>query len=156
MTIHISSYRPLLVSLCLISCLPMTAQHRIAPSIKETHKSFSSRDKEKFNKPDELYYPETWFHFVDGNVGKDGIRKDLEAISEAGIRGVQFFHGGNFGGSWPGVDNPIYCLSEQWTDLLSYTVKVADSLGLRFTMQVCPGCPSVYPALRCPQRSVQC
>ena len=94
MTIHISSYRPLLVSLCLISCLPMTAQHRIAPSIKETHKSFSSRDKEKFNKPDELYYPETWFHFVDGNVGKDGIRKDLEAISEAGIRGVQFFHGG--------------------------------------------------------------
>lgn len=139
MTIHISSYRPLLVSLCLISCLPMTAQHRIAPSIKETHKSFSSRDKEKFNKPDELYYPETWFHFVDGNVGKDGIRKDLEAISEAGIRGVQFFHGGNFGGSWPGVDNPIYCLSEQWTDLLSYTAKVADSLGLRFTMQVCPG-----------------
>ncbi|MGN1214796.1 MAG: glycosyl hydrolase [Candidatus Cryptobacteroides sp.] len=133
------SFRPFVASLCLVSALPLMAQKQAAPTLKEAHKAFSSRDKAAFAAPDELYYPETWFHFVDGNVSKEGIRKDLEAIKGAGIRGVQFFHGGNFGGTWPGVDNPIYCLSDRWTDLLGYTASVADSLGLRFTMQVCPG-----------------
>ncbi|MGN0201945.1 MAG: glycosyl hydrolase [Candidatus Cryptobacteroides sp.] len=139
MTTLNSALRPLLVSLCILSGLPLAAQQKIAPSLKEAHRSFSSRDKANFAEPDELYYPETWFHFIDGNVTKEGIRKDLEAIKGAGLRGVQFFHGGNFGGTWPGIGDPIYCLSDRWTDLLGYTAKVADSLGLRFTMQVCPG-----------------
>ena len=73
--------------------------------------SFSDPSEAEFASPSKNCYPETWFHFVDGNVDKDGITKDLEAIAAAGISGVQFFHGGNFGGSWPGVTDPVYCLS---------------------------------------------
>ena len=58
-------------------------------------------NEETFKNPDRIYYPETWFHFIGGNVSKDGITADLEAISEAGFSGVHLFHG-QFGGEWPG------------------------------------------------------
>ena len=35
--------------------------------------------------------PQTWFHLIGGNVSKDGITADLEAIARAGIGGIQFF-----------------------------------------------------------------
>lgn len=100
---------------------------------------FSAADERSFAKPAKVFYPQTWFHYVDGNVDKDGITKDLEAIAAAGISGIQFFHGGNFGGDWPGVTDHIYCLTEKWDDLVAHTAREAARLGLRFTMQNCPG-----------------
>jgi hypothetical protein len=45
-------------------------------------------------------------------VSKEGITADLEAIAEAGISGIQFFHG-HVGNAWKGVTNQIACLSPQ-------------------------------------------
>ena len=42
-------------------------------------------DKEEFMNPGKNHYPETWFHFIGGNVSKEGITADLEAIAAAGI-----------------------------------------------------------------------
>lgn len=95
--------------------------------------------EEKFARPDKDNYPQTWFHFIDGNVDKEGITKDLEAIAGAGISGIHFFHGGQFGGDWPGVRQHISCLSPLWNDALEHTASEAKRLGLRFTMQNCPG-----------------
>lgn len=100
---------------------------------------FSATDEKSFAKPSKVFYPQTWFHYVDGNVDKEGITKDLEAIAAAGISGIQFFHGGNFGGDWPGVTDHIYCLTEKWDGLVAHTAREAAGLGLRFTMQNCPG-----------------
>jgi len=125
--------------LFMVPIIPCQAQKKIAPDMKDVTAPFSAKDVRNFAHPDEINYPETWFHFVDGNVEKEGISKDLEAIKAAGIRGVQFFHGGNFGGTWPGVDNPVYCLSKNWEDILHFTASEARRLGLRFTMQNCPG-----------------
>ena len=36
--------------------------------------------------------PEAWLEFMGGNVRMDGLRRDLQAIKDAGISGVQFFH----------------------------------------------------------------
>lgn len=91
-----------------------------------------------FRKPDKTYYPETWFHFIGGNVSKEGITADLEAIAAAGISGIQLFHG-QFGGEWPGVSPQIKCLSESWDDLILWTAEECKRLDLRFTMQNCPG-----------------
>lgn len=100
---------------------------------------FSAADADAFASPAKLYYPETWFHFIDGNVDRRGITKDLQAIADAGISGIQFFHGGNFGGDWPGVKEHVMCLSQDWDDLVAHTASEAKRLGLRFTMQNCPG-----------------
>ncbi|MDR2026966.1 MAG: hypothetical protein LBQ01_05315, partial [Prevotellaceae bacterium] len=80
----------------------------------------------------------TWFHFIGGNVAAKGITADLEAIAEAGLSGIQLFHG-QFGGAWPGVDPQITCLSPAWEDALKHTAEECRRLGLKFTMQNCPG-----------------
>ena len=62
----------------------------------------------------------------------------MEAIAEAGISGIQLFHG-QFGGEWPGVSPQIKALSESWDDLILWTADECNRLGLKFTMQNCPG-----------------
>ena len=94
--------------------------------------------KEAFMSPGKDHYPETWFHFIGGNVSKEGITADLEAIAEAGISGIQLFHG-QFGGEWPGVHPQIKCLSPSWDELILWTANECERLGLNFTMQNCPG-----------------
>jgi hypothetical protein len=95
-------------------------------------------DESTFKNPDKGYYPETWFHFIGGNISKEGITADLEVISAAGISGIQLFHG-QFGGAWPGVSPQIKCLSESWEEHIRWTAKECKRLNLNFTMQNCPG-----------------
>lgn len=99
---------------------------------------FGDNDREMFARPPRIHYPETWFHFIGGNVSLEGITADLEAISEAGISGVQLFHG-QFGDKWPATGEPIACLSERWEEAVSHVANECKRLGLRFTMQNCPG-----------------
>jgi hypothetical protein len=113
-------------------------QSRIVPSNSELSRPFGKQDAELFRNPTKVYHPETWFHFIGGNVAKAGITADLEAIANAGISGVQLFHG-QFGGPWPGVEPQIACLSPLWDDAVKHTAEECRRLGLRFTMQNCPG-----------------
>src|SRR3954467_8227569 len=75
----------------------------IVPPAEQLNRTFGAYDREAFRSPSKVYYPETWFHFIGGNVSKKGITADLEAIAASGIEGIQLFHG-QFGGPWPGVD----------------------------------------------------
>ena len=93
---------------------------------------------DEFKNPSAENRPETWFHFIGGNVAKPGITADLEAIKGAGISGIQLFHG-QFGGPWPGVSPQIACLSAPWDGLVGFVADECQRLGLRFTMQNCPG-----------------
>ncbi|MEA4918229.1 glycosyl hydrolase [Proteiniphilum sp.] len=108
------------------------------PSIPELYRPFGDDDREAFLTPAKIYYPETWFHYIGGNVSKEGITKDLEAIADAGISGIQLFHG-QFGGPWPGVEPQITSLSPKWDDAVKHTAQECRRLGLRFVMQNCPG-----------------
>jgi len=114
----------LFLSLILVSCWKTTDNYDI--------------DESSFRKPDKDYYPETWYHFIGGNVSKEGITADLEAIAEARISGIQLFHG-QFGGEWPDVSPQIQTLSEDWDDLVQWTATECKRLNLRFSMQNCPG-----------------
>ena len=90
--------------------------------------------------------PETWFHVLGGNVRKDGLRLDLEAIRGAGLSGVHFFHiGGRAGdlrrgGVWPGCEaTQVQCLGEGWDDIVGFLGDECSRLGLALTVQNCPG-----------------
>lgn len=84
--------------------------------------------------------PETWFHLIGGNVSKEGLTADLEAIKTAGIGGVHLFHG-QMGEerTWPGVTNPVPCLSAGWDAMVVHAAAECKRLGLSFKMQNCPG-----------------
>ena len=111
---------------------------RAFPSMEEMQRPFGNQDYEAFVKPNRVHYPETWFHYIGGNVSHEGITADLEAIASAGISGVQLFHG-QFGGQWPATTDNIQCLSENWDAAVKHTAEESKRLGLRFSMQNCPG-----------------
>ncbi|MBQ6535012.1 MAG: hypothetical protein IJI37_07550, partial [Opitutales bacterium] len=70
----------------------------------------SGEDVANFKNPPKDNYPETWFHFIGGNVSREGLTADMEAIARAKISGVQFFHGRGKG-KWPQTGEEIQCLS---------------------------------------------
>lgn len=99
---------------------------------------FGAKDEASFLRPDKSFYPETWFHFIGGNVSKAGIDADLQAITDAKISGIQWFHGYS-GGPWPGTAHWLSTLSPEWEDMVAYLARKTDSLGLKLTIQTCPG-----------------
>lgn len=99
---------------------------------------FGQQDEDYFAVPPKDFWPQTWFHFIGDNVSREGIEADLEAIAGAGIAGIQWFHGA-FGGRWPGVDQPIIPLSEDWDRMVAFMGEMARRLDLRLTIQTCPG-----------------
>lgn len=127
-----------IIGLLVSTSTSLKAQVAVIPSVEELYSPFSGSDMSKFKSPDKVFYPETWFHYIGGNVSIEGITKDLEAIASAGFSGVHLFHG-QFGGPWPGVEPQITCLSPLWDGMVKHTAEECQRLGLRFTMQNCPG-----------------
>ena len=76
----------------------------------------------------------TWWHWMNGNISKEGITKDLEAMQRAGIGGVQTF---NISLMTEGKI-PAYS-TEEWFDATNHAIKEAERLGIEFTMHNAPG-----------------
>ena len=71
---------------------------------------------------------------MNGNVTKEGITLDLEAMKQVGIGGVLNFDVGT------GIPKgPIEYLSEEWLQLKEHAIRECDRLGLEFIMHNCPG-----------------
>ena len=138
------------INIILLSILPIqfsgvgsVSAQNVFPAVPDTTKlrsAFSKNDQAAFLHPDRIFYPETWFHFLNGSIRREGITRDLEAIAASGIQGVQFFHG-QVGdpADWPGTEEHVECLSPKWESLVKHTAEEAHRLGLRFSLQTCPG-----------------
>ncbi len=97
--------------------------------------SFEELSK-NFKSPAIEYHPETWFHLNGNNISKEGLTLDLEAIKHAGLQGIHLFN--KAGQPYPDVD-PIKILSPEWEDMIRHAADECKRLGLKFTMQNCPG-----------------
>ncbi|WP_299059560.1 glycosyl hydrolase [uncultured Polaribacter sp.] len=97
-------------------------------SLKELSKNFKAPSKE--------YHPETWFHLNGNNISKEGLKLDLQAIKDAGLQGIHLFN--KAGRAFPNV-KPIKILSPEWEDMIRFASEECKRLGLKFTMQNCPG-----------------
>lgn len=95
-------------------------------------------DAGDFARPSRAHRPETWFHLIGGNVATAGLDADLDAVRDAGIGGIQLFHG-QFGGPWPGVSPQIPCLSADWDGFIRHAADGCAARGLVYKMQNCPG-----------------
>ena len=131
-----------LMTACQPASITKEAPKKVFLSMEETLRPWGEHDVQGFVSPDRVHYPETWFHFIGGNVSHEGITADLEAIASAGIVGVQLFHGqfgGEYSKQWPATTDSIACLSENWEAAVKHASEEAKRLGLRFSMQNCPG-----------------
>lgn len=93
---------------------------------------------EGFRNPAKEYGPRVWWHWMHGNVTKDGIRKDLEWMDRVGIAGFHQFNA-QLNPTDVIVDRRIELFSPEWDEMFSYALDVADSLGLEVSIASSPG-----------------
>lgn len=106
------------LSLLLLPAAVMPAHNR------EDRQTFSVHT---FKTPARDYGPMTWWHWINGHITREGIRKDLSAMHDAGLRGVQVFNTHMY---LP--KGPVKFGSEEWHGMISYALHVCDSLGMKF------------------------
>jgi len=90
--------------------------------------------EEGFKTPPNSAKPHTWYHMMNGNVTKEGITCDFEALTRAGIGGVQMFDAG--------CDIPPGDLdfnSPAWFDMFRHAAREARRLGLEICIPNCSG-----------------
>jgi hypothetical protein len=81
--------------------------------------------------------PRVWWHWMNGNVTKDGIRKDMEWMQRVGIGGLQNFDASL---STPQiVDKRLVYMTPEWRDAFRYAASLADNFGLELAIASSPG-----------------
>ncbi|MBP9998598.1 MAG: hypothetical protein KBS67_05070, partial [Bacteroidales bacterium] len=108
----------------------------IASCAQNAKRSLSELEQ-GFCNPPESARPLTWWHWMNGNITKDGLRKDLEWMDRAGLAGFFLFDAG--------MDSPSIVeqrhdyMSDGWKEAFSYTLDLADSLGMFVGIASSPG-----------------
>src|SRR5260221_14750527 len=90
--------------------------------------SKSDETRLEFLSPPDSAKPRVWWHWMNGNVTKQGIKLDLEWMHRIGIGGVQ-----NFDASLltpQTVDPRLVFMTPHWDEAFRYAVTFADELGL--------------------------
>ncbi len=91
-----------------------------------------------FENPPQEARPQVWWHWMNGNITRDGIRKDLDWMQRVGIGGIHHFDAGS--AYTPQiVDHRLIYMHDDWKDAFRYAVGYADSLGMDITVASAPG-----------------
>jgi len=90
-----------------------------------------------FQNPPESAKPRVWWHWMSGNISKEGIKADLEWMKRAGIAGFQNFDAGL---NTPQiVEKRLVYMTPEWKDAFKYAATLADDLGLEMAIAGSPG-----------------
>jgi hypothetical protein len=100
-----------------------------APAPDHLYKGFLS--------PGNAAKPRVWWHWMNGNITRDGIRKDLQWMNRVGIGGFQNFDAAL---ATPQiVEKRLTYMTPDWIDAFRLTAKMADSLKLEMAIAGSPG-----------------
>lgn len=108
------------ISMCYIECYGQPGKHIALENV--------------FDKPPHEALPGVYWYFMDGNISKEGMTKDLEAMKRAGIEHLIYLEI-NVGVPRGKID----FLSKEWIDLFGHAVREAERLGIDITLGVGPG-----------------
>jgi hypothetical protein len=93
--------------------------------------------KNGFENPPASARPRVWWHWMDGNITKEGIRLDLEWMHRVGVAGFQ-----NFDAAMDTpkvVDHRLAYMTPEWKDAFKYATVLADQLGMEEAIAGSPG-----------------
>lgn len=93
--------------------------------------------KNGFQAPPDAAKPRVWWHWMNGNITKEGITKDLEWMKRVGIGGFQ-----NFDASLltPNVTpKKLVFMTPEWKNAFKHTTDLAQKLGLEMAIAGSPG-----------------
>ncbi|HET7103611.1 MAG TPA: glycosyl hydrolase [Terracidiphilus sp.] len=111
-------------------CLSMTTALACAQNATDSLKS-------GFENPPESAKPRVWWHWMNGNITKEGIKLDLEWMHRAGVGGFQNFDAALF--TPQVVKTRLAYMTPGWKDAFKYATTLADQLGLEEAIAGSPG-----------------
>ncbi len=112
--------------------------------------AFADDLAQQFQSPPASAKPHIFWMWMNGNITKEGITADLEAIQRVGIGGVQIF---NISEGIP--HGTVQFNSPEWRELVKYAVTEADRLGLKLGMHNAAGWSSSGGPWNTPEHSMQ-
>jgi hypothetical protein len=90
-----------------------------------------------FIHPPQSARPLVWWHWMNGNISKEGIKLDLEWMHRVGIAGFQNFDAAL--ATPQVVDHRIAYMTPEWKDAFKYTTNLADHFGMEEAIAGSPG-----------------
>src|SRR3954470_22828921 len=90
-----------------------------------------------FADPPAAARPRVWWHWMNGNVTKEGIKLDLEWMRRVGIGGFQNFDASLNTPKF--VDQRLVYMTPKWKDAFQFATNLADQLGLEEAIAGSPG-----------------
>jgi hypothetical protein len=93
--------------------------------------------EDQFRDPPNSARPRVWWHWMNGNITKDGIAKDMAWMKRVGIGGMQ-----NFDANLRTpqiVDKRLVYMTPEWKDAFRFAASEADRLGLELAIAASPG-----------------
>ena len=119
-------------------------------SIYSQNTDVKTTDVEAFKNPPNSAKPHTWWHWVNGNISKQGITKDLEALKEVGIGGIQMFNI-----DWATPFGDVEYNSPKSHDMFKHTFAEAERLGLEVAVNSSSGWSSTGGPWITPEHSMK-
>jgi hypothetical protein len=93
--------------------------------------------KKGFENPPSSARPRVWWHWMNGNISRDGIKLDLEWMHRVGIVGFQNFDAAL---STPQVvDKRLAYMTPEWKDAFKYAISLGDQFGMEMAIAGSPG-----------------
>lgn len=91
-----------------------------------------------FGNPPASAKPQVWWHWMAGNVTREGITADLEAMADAGIGGAILFDAG-LGTRWGVPEGTLEFNTPEWYETVKFAAIEAQRLGLELGIANCSG-----------------
>ncbi|MET0269398.1 MAG: glycosyl hydrolase, partial [Sphingomonas sp.] len=90
-----------------------------------------------FRDPPATARPRVWWHWMNGNISREGIARDLAWMKRIGIGGAQTFDAAL---DTPRiVDRRLVYMTPAWKDAFRFAAAEADRLGLELAIASSPG-----------------
>ena len=93
--------------------------------------------EDQFRDPPNSARPRVWWHWMNGNITKDGIAKDMAWMKRVGIGGMQNFDADLMTPQI--VDKRLIYMTPEWKDAFRFAASEADRLGLELAIAASPG-----------------
>jgi (4-O-methyl)-D-glucuronate---lignin esterase len=93
--------------------------------------------KKGFEDPPSTARPRVWWHWMNGNITKEGIRLDLQWMHRIGLAGFQNFDAAL---STPQVvPKRLAYMTPEWKDAFKYAIGLGDQFGMEMAIAGSPG-----------------
>ena len=90
-----------------------------------------------FRQPPDSAKPRVWWHWMNGNISKEGIKLDLEWMHRVRLGGFQNFDAAL--ATPQVVDHRLAYMTPEWKDAFKYATTLADQLGMEEAIAGSPG-----------------